>query len=180
MGLMMSLHSLRLPNPASWAGGILLAASLLAGAAFAKDPVRGLQPAVLVTGKVQAADSANGFVLTAAVLEKLPQHSFSTHAPWTKVSQTYSGVLLRDLMAHLGASGTQLQVAALNDYAITIPLEDAQKFDVLVAYKVDGQLIPVRDRGPLLVMYPFDAKPELQHRRYYERSIWQVKSINVQ
>ncbi len=159
---------------------ILLAAVLGAGAALAQAPPRAPAPAVLVTGKVHAADSAKGFALTAAVLEKLPQRSFTTNAPWTKAPQTYTGVLLRDLLAHLGASGTQLQAIAHNDYASTIPVDDARQFDVIVAYKIDGQLIPVRDRGPLLIMYPFDAKPELQHRRYYERSVWQLKMVNVQ
>ena len=79
-------------------------------------------------------------------------------------------MLLRDVLAHFGATGTQLQVTALNDYAISIPVDDARLFDVIVAYKIDGQPVAVRDRGPMLVMYPFDARPELQHRRYYERA----------
>ncbi len=176
----MPLNSSPFRNRAGRAAGLLLVTCLLAGPALAQEPTRVPASAVLVTGKVHAADSAKGFALTAAVLEKLPQKSFTTNAPWTKAPQTYTGVLLRDLLAHLGASGTQLQATALNDYAATIPVDDARQFDVIVAYKIDGQLIPVRDRGPLLIMYPFDAKPELQNRRYYERAIWQLKSVNVQ
>lgn len=176
----MSPLSVRLFHRSFRTAGIVLLATLFAGAAVAQDAVRAPAPAVLITGKVHAADSAKGFALTAAVLEKLPQKSFTTNAPWTKAPQTYTGVLLRDLLAHLGASGSQLQATALNDYAATIPVDDARQFDVIVAYKIDGQPIPVRDRGPLLIMYPFDSKPELQHRRYYERSIWQLKSVNVQ
>lgn len=89
-------------------------------------------------------------------------------------------MLLRDLLTHLGASGTHVHATALNDYAITLPVEDARQFDVIVAYRIDGQLIPVRDRGPLLIIYPFDARRELQNRRYYERSIWQLKTLNVE
>ncbi len=173
----MSLNSSRFHSRAA---GLLLVAGLLAGTALAQEPVRAQAPTVLITGKVHAAHSPKGFALTAAVLEKLPQKSFTTNAPWTKAPQTYTGVLLRDVLVHLGASGTQLQAIALNDYAATIPVEDARQFDVIVAYKIDGQSIPVRDRGPLLIMYPFDAKPELQHRRFYERAVWQLKSVNVQ
>lgn len=157
--------------------GTALVAGLFSGLTFAQ----GLPaPQVLVTGNIKAADSAKGFTLTAAVLEKLPQKTFTTNAPWTKAPQTYTGVLLRDVLAHLGSTGTQVQATALNDYAAAIPVEDARQFDVIVAYKIDGQLIPVRDRGPLLIMYPFDDQPELRHRRYYERSIWQLKALRVQ
>lgn len=137
-------------------------------------------PPVIVTGKLSAADSANGILLTPALLEKLPQHSFTTNAPWTKQPHTYTGVLLRDLLAHLGARATTIQATALNDYAISIPVEDGRQFNVIVAYKVDGKPISVRDKGPMLVMYPFDSNPQLQHRNYYERSIWQLKALNLQ
>ena len=39
--------------------------------------------------------------------------------------------------------------------------------------------MPVRTRGPLFVIYPFDADPRLQNARFYERSIWQLRSIEV-
>ncbi len=134
---------------------------------------------ITVAGRIMPASRAGAVELTQAALEKLPQYSFTTHAPWTRQAHTYSGVLLRDVLVHLGATGSMLQATALNDYAVDIPLEDARKHDVLLAYRIDGKPIPVRERGPMLVMYPFDQKPELQAKRYYERSIWQLKSITV-
>ncbi len=153
--------------------------ALGAGFAQAQAPSSSA-PAVLVTGQVRSAEPGKPVALTVAALEKLPQHSFTTNAPWTKQAHTYTGVLLRDLLAHLGASGTQIQATALNDYAATIPVDDARQFDVIVAYKIDGQRLSVRERGPMLVMYPFDARPELQAKRYYERSIWQLKTLALQ
>jgi hypothetical protein len=32
----------------------------------------------------------------------------------------------------------------------------------------------------LFIVYPFDAKKELQQKTYYERSIWQLKAIEVE
>lgn len=162
------------------AAGLFVAACLALGAAWAQGAMRTETPAVIVTGKVRMPDGTKDIALTASVLEQLPQRTITTNAPWTKEPQAYTGVLLRDLLAHLGATGTSLQVTALNDYAASIPVEDARRFDVIVAHKVNGKPIPVRDRGPLLVMYPFDSIPELQNRSYYERAIWQVKSVHVQ
>jgi hypothetical protein len=57
---------------------------------------------------------------------------------------------------------------------------DAREHDVVVAVQMNGQAIPVRTKGPLFIVYPFDAKKELQQKIYYERSIWQLKAIEVE
>ena len=44
---------------------------------------------------------------------------------------------------------------------------------------LDGTPMPVRDKGPLFAVYPFDAQPELRNAVYYSRSAWQLKSIEV-
>jgi hypothetical protein len=49
-----------------------------------------------------------------------------------------------------------------------------------VAVPINGQAIPVRTKGHLFIVYPCDAKKELQHKAYYERSIWQLKAIEVE
>ena len=69
--------------------------------------------------------------------------------------------------------------AALNDYAATVPIDDFAKFNVILAMKRDGQYMPVRDKGPLFVIYPYDSSPELKSQVYYARSVWQVKSLEV-
>ena len=40
--------------------------------------------------------------------------------------------------------------------------------------------MPVRDKGPFFVIYPYDSKPELKSQVYYARSVWQVKRLEVQ
>lgn len=135
-------------------------------------------PVLVIAGK-SAAGTASTLSLAMRDLEALPQRSFTTNTPWTKSAQTYSGPLLRDVLARAAVQGTNIRASALNDYQITIPASDAQQFDIIVALQVDGKPIPVRDRGPLFVIYPFDSKPELKNSRYYERSIWQLKSMQV-
>ena len=138
------------------------------------------KPVLLVSGKVGLAKAQAGVALDLAALEGLPQHSFTTHTPWRKEAQKFTGPRLRDVLALVKADGTTLKALALNDYQITIPVDDARKYDVIIAHKINGKPIPVRDRGPLFIIYPFDHLPELQAARYYERSIWQLKSIAVE
>jgi hypothetical protein len=48
-----------------------------------------------------------------------------------------------------------------------------------VARLINDQPIPVREKGPLFVVYPFDKSAELRTSKFYERSIWQLKALEV-
>ncbi|HKX42208.1 MAG TPA: hypothetical protein VJO99_13705 [Burkholderiaceae bacterium] len=115
-----------------------------------------------------------------AMLEKLPQRSFTTQTPWYPTPRTFTGPLLRDVLAAAGASGEQLRLIALNDYKVSMPAADSRKFDVILARLLDGQPMPVRDKGPLFVIYPYDSNPELRSEMYFNRSAWQLRTIEVQ
>ncbi len=130
-----------------------------------------------VSGKVLRGEPR---ALDLAALGKLPQHTFVTRTPWTPNAQKFTGPLLRDVLALVGAQGSTIKALALDDYQIAIPVADAQQYDVVVARLIDDKPIPVRERGPLFIIYPFDQRPELQATRYYERSIWQLKSIVIE
>jgi hypothetical protein len=119
-------------------------------------------------------------VFDLAMIEKLPQQTFTTMTPWDKKPLKFTGPLLRDVLAAAKASGTTIKAVALNDYQTSIPLDDAQKFDVIVAYKMNDDVIPVKTKGPLFIVYPFDTKPELRSTTYYERSAWQLKSLTIE
>lgn len=144
-----------------------------------------LQPAtgkviLTISGNVAEKNTPNAAVFDMAMLEKLPQHSFTTLTPWEKQPIKFTGPLLRDVLAAAKATGVTIKAAALNDYQTSIPLNDAQKFDVIMAHKMDGQAIPVKTKGPLFIVYPYDTNPELRSSVYYERSAWQLKSMTIE
>ena len=37
----------------------------------------------------------------------------------------------------------------------------------------------VRDKGPLFVVFNYDSAAELRSERYYNRSIWQLRRLQV-
>ena len=164
---------------------LLSLASLAAALLVSATAVQALEPAkgkviLTITGKVAEKNTATGAAFDLAMLEKLPQQTFSAQTPWDKAPIKFQGPLLRDVLAAAKASGTTLKAAALNDYQTTIPADDAKNFDVIVAHKMNGEAIPVRTKGPLFIVYPFDSKAELRSSTYYERSAWQLKSISVE
>jgi hypothetical protein len=118
-------------------------------------------------------------VFDLAMLQKLPQHSFTTMTPWDKQPIKFTGPLLRDVLAAARATGSTIKAVALNDYQTSIPLDDAHKFEVLLAHQMNGEAIPVKTKGPLFIVYPYDTKPELRSSVYYERSAWQLKSMTI-
>ncbi|BAO80034.1 uncharacterized protein conserved in bacteria [Serpentinimonas raichei] len=132
-----------------------------------------------ISGQIGVSNQGGAAVFDMAMLEALPQHRFATRTPWEPGVVRFSGPLLRDVLALVQARGQRLHATALNDYRITLPLQDARDFDVIIATRMNEQPMPVRTRGPLFVIYPFDSDPQLQHARFYERSIWQLRSIEV-
>jgi hypothetical protein len=133
-----------------------------------------------ITGHVARGNAAGHADFDMAMLEKLPQRSFTTATPWYPQPKTFTGPLLRDVLAAAGAKGALLRAVALNDYKVEIPAADADAFDVIVAHLLDGKPMPVRDKGPLFIVYPFDSRSELRSERYYSRSAWQLRTLEVQ
>lgn len=132
-----------------------------------------------VTGKVGAPNRGKTAVFDMPMLKALPQHTFTAQTPWETKPTTFTGPLLRDVLAAAKAAGRTIEATALNDYTITLPLSDATEFDMVLAHTMNGEPIPVRTKGPLFVVYPFDSQPRLKAAKYYERSIWQLKSLAV-
>ena len=148
-------------------------------------PAAALQPAtgkviLTISGNVAEKNTPTAAAFDLAMLEKLPQHSFTTMTPWEKQPIKFSGPLLRDVLAAAKATGTTIKAVALNDYQSSIPLDDAQKFDVILAHKMNDAAIPVKTKGPLFIVYPYDTKAELRSSVYYERSAWQLKSLTIE
>ncbi len=114
-----------------------------------------------------------------AALEAIGKKVVRTSTKWTEGQITFEGVLMRDLLKTVGASGTDIVAVALNDYKVKIPIADFEKFDVILAYRRDGRSMPVRDKGPLWIMYPFDDNPALKTDLYFARCAWQLKAIEV-
>nr|NQY44973.1 oxidoreductase [Chromohalobacter sp.] len=115
-----------------------------------------------------------------AMLRGLPQGTIVTHTPWTEGVSRFEGPLLSGLVDAVGGQGDSLHVVALNDFAADVPLSEARDYGVILAMRRDGEPMPVREYGPLFVLYPFDDHPELQTEAVRFRSVWQVSRIVVE
>jgi hypothetical protein len=161
--------------------GVIIAFLTWTGAAVAAEPLAtpAGRPILTVSGKISVTNKGDTAEFDRAMLEAIGMESFTTATPWYSTPAKFEGVPLAKLLDRLGASGQSLSVVALNDYSSDIPVADIRKYNVLLAIKVNGEYISVRDKGPMFIIYPFDSDPELQHQTYYGRSVWQVSKIVV-
>lgn len=132
-----------------------------------------------VAGAVTNTNEGNTATFDRPMLEALGLDGFRTMTPWYDRPVRFEGVRMRRLMQAVGAFGTGVVAFALNDYAIDIPVSDFERYGVLLAMKRDGVDMPVRDKGPLFIVYPYDSKPELRSQLFYSRSAWQVARLVV-
>lgn len=141
-------------------------------------PVEG--PAILTVSGLDPGLFPGGTVaLTLASLQTMDRIEITTSTIWTKDRHTYAGVLLKDLTDSLAIEGGHLRLHALNEYQVDIPVDEASSDAPILAYSVDGALMSVRDKGPLWLIYPFDAAAVYRTDTIYARSIWQLYRIEV-
>lgn len=159
-------------------GALLGAASVVALPALALEAPKE-RPILTVSGKIGVKNAGAAARFDMKMIEALPQHTFTTRTPWYDKPVKFTGPLLSDLLAAVKASGNNISAVAINDYKISIPVADL-KHKPIVARLLDDQPMPVREKGPLFVVYPFDSSAELRSSTYYERSIWQLKALEVQ
>ncbi|MCG7623379.1 MULTISPECIES: oxidoreductase [unclassified Epibacterium] len=114
-----------------------------------------------------------------ADLRAVGERKIETTTIWSDGLQEFVGVPLDRLMAHVGVDSGTLEAAAVNDYAVEIPMSDVRPGGPIIAYLRNGETMSLRDKGPLWVIYPYDDGAEFRTEEVFSRSIWQLNRITV-
>lgn len=147
--------------------------------AFKPSRAAAAKPILRVTGAI-AGSSGDGLVeYDASAFDALPQTRFVTKTPWHETPVEFSGVSVRDLLNAVDARGETLQLIALNDYVVEAKASDILAGDGLFATRQNGVPMPISDKGPVFLVFPFDQRPDTQHQTYYSRAVWQLAEITV-
>ena len=132
-----------------------------------------------VTGNVKASNDGDAAKFDLAMLRELGPTTIETTTIWSEGVQTFEGVSLDVVLDALGVEDGVLRATAINDYTVEIPVSDAVEGGPIIAYELNGAVMSVRDKGPLWVIYPYDAKSDYRSEVIYGRSIWQLDRIEV-
>lgn len=100
-----------------------------------------------------------------------------TSTPWTSGQVAFQGVPLIHLTGNSGAR--ELTAIALNDYSVSLPVNDIERYGVILATRMSGKPMAIRDKGPLWIIYPLDGYPELNNQRVHARMVWQVRVLEA-
>lgn len=167
----------------SFAGSLLGAAAIFmfALAPVAAQPLpKPQERAILeVSGKISVTNGDNKATFDLALLEAIGISKTKTSTAWTEGQPQFEGVSMKALLDRLGATGETVTAVALNDYKVEIPIADFTKFPVILAYRMNGELLRIRDKGPLWIIYPQDDFPALKTKETQSKWVWQIKELRV-
>ena len=71
-------------------------------------------------------------------------------------------------------------MTAANDYTVEIQAAEFETYDVIFALDIDGEILSMRDKGPIWLMYPISDFEELQKPIYNNRLIWQLVRVEIE
>lgn len=132
-----------------------------------------------VSGAITQTNAGSTAQFDLAMLEALEPTTIETLTIWTDEVHAFQGVSLADLVDHVGIEGSTLRAFAINDYRVDIPLSDAVAGGPILAYRIDGKTMSLREKGPLWVVYPYDSSPQYRTEVIYSRSIWQLDRLEA-
>lgn len=117
--------------------------------------------------------------LSLADLKALDGAGFTTSTIWTDGPQTFSGLWMSTLLREFGVLQGQITLHALNDYNVTVPASTFAEGGALLATMRNGKPMAPRGKGPLWVVWNYDAHPEFRTESIYALSIWQLDRITI-
>ena len=133
-----------------------------------------------VTGAITNTNNGGQADFDRAMLESLGLTDLTTSTPYTDGKPTFRGVNMGKVLDAAGATGHKLHAAAVNGYQIELDADEMRRYPILLALEQDGQALRLRDRGPLWIILPSDQYPEFAADSQNFKSIWQLRSIDVQ
>ena len=126
-----------------------------------------------------AREGAQPRVFTRDDLKAMPRHAIVTRTPWHDTRARFEGVKMSDLFRALGIESGAVIVSGLDGYAAAFPVAEAARFEVILADRKDGKPLTVREKGPLFIIYNYDAAKSRIGDQQMSRSVWQVSSMSL-
>ena len=137
-------------------------------------------PILTVSGKVGTTNHDDQtIIMDIPTLETVGAVEYTVEDPFEKEEHTFAGILMKDLLElwQVSPDATVLNVVALNDFQVDVPIALVREYPVIFALKQNGEYMTPDYRGPAMLVFPYnDYKFELATDAYW---VWQIKSITV-
>jgi DMSO/TMAO reductase YedYZ molybdopterin-dependent catalytic subunit len=129
-------------------------------------------PILAITGGTGGATPVNADY---AALDHMATRTYNIYEPYEKKIINFTGVELGSVLDAAGvpASATKLALTALDDYRVNLSTSDVRKGGVILATRVNGELIPVDHGGPIRVVF----EPSNSAGTNPDQWIWSLKDV---
>ena len=133
-----------------------------------------------VAGAVGKTNHDNKILMDLATIESVGLVEYGVVDPFENRKKLFRGVLMRELLNlwQVDAAATTLDMVALNDYHVDIPIAIMREKPLLFALQDDGKYMRPDYRGPAMLVFPYGYY-KFQRPLFDAYWIWQIKAIKV-
>ena len=154
---------------------------MVSGAAVAETLPAPTDTVILrLDGNVTAVNIESATVFDLPMLKSLGSETFSAKTEWTEGTPTFTGVPLKVLIDTVGASGDEIIATAADGYAISLPMADVDRYNLLLVYAIDGTELDHTDKGPLWIMYRWDQMTAQEIEDKSPNAVWQLQQLTFE
>lgn len=138
-------------------------------------------PVILtIDGNIGVHNTADGKAeFDLAMLQALPLSALETTTIWTDGMQSFEGVRVADLLARVGSSASEIKARASNDYEFRFPVSHPVDAGAIIAYRVNGEELPLSNKGPLWIVYNYDNASEVEGEQFRNESVWNLETLTL-
>lgn len=134
--------------------------------------------ALLQANELTVIDGDRQWQFSAEELLNIAPAALTTITPWDDEASTFEGIYLSELITTLDIDTDQLTAVALNNYRINLDLAGAIEAGAFIAAQRDGKAMPVRQKGPFWIIFPWSDGAELSDPQLASWAIWQLKTLH--
>jgi hypothetical protein len=133
-----------------------------------------------VTGVVGTTNQGNKILMDLATIESVGLVEYEVVDPFENRKKLFRGVLMRELLNlwQVDAAATTLDMVALNDYHVEVPIAIMREKPLLFALQADGAYMRPDYRGPAMLVFPYGYY-KFQRPLSDAYWIWQIKAVKV-
>ncbi|MGI9505290.1 MAG: molybdopterin-dependent oxidoreductase [Geminicoccaceae bacterium] len=156
-----------------------LAAFLLSTDVHAELPKPAGKILLTVGGLIDETNSGDRAEFDRDMLESIGMVELTTQTPWTEGETRFAGVPVSRLLDLVAIRGAVVRASAANDYQADIPVATLRDAGAVLAMRMNGKDLTLRDKGPLWIVFPWSEQPELDRIEIYNYAVWQLLTLHV-
>lgn len=142
------------------------------------QPAGNLDQVLIVNTAPTTSCGSKELIFSEKQLKELPQQTFRTKHTWAVEAQEFTGPLLADVLKLICPSAQDIYLRSLDQYSVMVNFQKVAKYQAILALKINGKSLSIREKGPLWLMINTDGY-KVPTRSLDSLFVWQLYYIRV-